>query len=73
LVKSDKEIAFFHTAARITEMVMRTARIARQTGVRKKRAAARITQARCLCVDDDQGDHPQILTLIPQSLEVTAA
>jgi ectoine hydrolase len=71
-VKSDEELAFMRRAARITERVHRLALDLARPGLRKNELAAEVTRAGILGVDDDWGDYPAIVPLMPSGSDAAA-
>ena len=73
LVKSADEIAFIRNAAKISEMVVRTAIEKAEPGLRKNELVAEIFHAAITGVGDIWGDYPAIVPLTPSGLDATAA
>jgi len=64
-VKSEKELAVMHQAARILERVMDTAFRAIEPGVRQCDAAAEIMRAQVQGTAENGGDYPAIVPMLP--------
>ena len=73
LVKSDEEIEFVRSAARISEAIVQTAIDRAEPGLRKNDLVADIFHTGITGVDDIWGDYPAILPLTPSGLDATAA
>ncbi|MFI7493886.1 M24 family metallopeptidase [Kocuria sp. M4R2S49] len=64
-VKSDAEIQYMRTAARVTTVAMQAAIDAIEPGVPQNRVAAQIARAQAEGVDDAWGDFPAIVPMLP--------
>lgn len=73
IVKSDEELAFMRRAARISEKIVRLAVELAQLGLRKNELAAAITSAGIIGVDEDWGDYPAIVPLMPSGADASAS
>ncbi|MDJ0826864.1 MAG: M24 family metallopeptidase [Rhodobacter sp.] len=71
-VKSEEELAFMRRAARITEKIQRYALDRAEPGLRKNVLAAGILAEGVLGVDDDWGDYPAIVPLMPSGSDAAA-
>ena len=71
-VKSDEEIAFMRRAARISEKIATLAIERAAPGVRKNELAAEIMAAGVVGVDEDWGDYPAIVPLMPSGSDAAA-
>ncbi|MBD3676832.1 MAG: M24 family metallopeptidase [Rhodobacteraceae bacterium] len=71
-VKSDEEIAFMRKAARIAEKVSLYAIERAEPGVRKNDLAAEIYAEALRGIDDDWGDYPAIVPLMPSGSDAAA-
>jgi ectoine hydrolase len=71
-VKSDEEIAFMRRAARISEKIATLAIEHAAPGVRKNELAAEIMAAGVVGVDEDWGDYPAIVPLMPSGRDAAA-
>jgi ectoine hydrolase len=71
-VKSDEELAFMRRAARITEKIHWLALDLARPGLKKNELAAEVTRAGILGVEDDWGDYPAIVPLMPSGSDAAA-
>ncbi len=72
VVKSAEEIAFMRKAARIVERVIDGALERSRPGVRKNEIVAGIVHDQVLGVDEDWGDYPAIVPLMPSGPDAAA-
>jgi ectoine hydrolase len=71
-VKSEEELSFMRRAARITEKIHWLALDLARPGLKKNELAAEVTRAGLLGVDDDWGDYPAIVPLMPSGSDAAA-
>ena len=71
-VKSGEELAFMRRAARITEKIQHYAIERAAPGLHKNELAAEIMSQGILGVDDDWGDYPAIVPLMPSGSDAAA-
>ncbi len=64
-VKSEAEIQYMRTAARVTTVAMQAAIDAIEPGIPQNRVAAQIARAQAEGVDDAWGDFPAIVPMLP--------
>ncbi len=72
-VKSDEELAFMRKAARISEKIQTYALETARPGLRKNELAAGIVSAGIVGVDEDWGDYPAIVPLMPSGADAAAS
>lgn len=72
LIKSQKEIAYMKTAAKIVDNAMQTAVETIRPGVRECDAAAQIYQAQISGLDEFGGDYPAIVPLMSTGVKSSA-
>ncbi len=71
-VKSGEELGFMRRAARITEKIQRYAMDRAAPGLKKNELAAGIMAAGLIGVDEDWGDYPAIVPLMPSGSDAAA-
>ncbi len=71
-VKSDEEIAFMRKAARIAEKVMDGVVERIEPGMRKNELVAEILRDQMMGIDEDWGDYPAIVPLVPSGPDAAA-
>lgn len=71
-VKSAEEIAFMRKAARISEKIVRYALDRAEPGLRKNVLAAELMAEGIIGIDDDWGDYPAIVPLLPSGSDAAA-
>ncbi len=72
-VKSDEELAFMRKAARISDKIQTYALETARPGLRKNELAAGIVSAGIVGVDEDWGDYPAIVPLMPSGADAAAS
>lgn len=72
-IKSGEELVFMRKAARISEKIQTYAMEHARPGLRKNELAAGIISAGILGVDDDWGDYPAIVPLMPSGADAAAS
>jgi len=73
VIKSEQEIAYMKSAARIVENVMQTAVEAIAPGVREGDAAAKVLYAQISGTDDFTGDYSAIMPIMPSGIRTSTA
>jgi len=71
-IKSEEELDFMRRAARITNKIQRYALERAEPGLRKNELAAGILAEGILGVDEDWGDYPAIVPLLPSGSDAAA-
>lgn len=73
IIKSDRELSYMRSAARIVENMHQHIYDIIEPGMRKNELAAEIFHSGIKGVGDDWGDYPAIMPLLPTGMDATAA
>lgn len=73
IIKSDRELSYMRSAARIVENMHKHIYDIIEPGMRKNELAAEIFHSGIKGVGDDWGDYPAIMPLLPTGMDATAA